>query len=210
MVTFIYRTTGAPVSTSGTLGSAPVGSNDQATFTTTPPQLPAGVVTVTADYSGDSNYAASKGSIIYFVDEECHTGAWPAQTTGYPPVVPGDPTGYYIGQSNGWWTVYMAHPGGNPVKFTGNVTTNTNAHILDVSALKNESTDSVTLKGDNEITFHLTVYKALDGVTFFAGCGSELTFTLNIRGAPAHGKDIYLGKPPTKGTISPDVFTRSS
>jgi hypothetical protein len=226
-VTFTYKTTGLPA-VNGTLGTAPVDANDEAQITTSAGDLPVvGVYTITATYSGDTNYTASHGSVIYDVDSPCDTGAWPDSTSGYPQVHPGSALGYYIGQSNGWWTLYTARPeGGKPganEKFTGRIVTNaaqptggeSGAGIMDISSTKNGPKDIVRLASSNVLTFTLYTHEALNGFTFFAGCGSKLTFNLKVgvHAAPAPVSEIFLGGNPnttTNPTANPVVFTRSS
>jgi hypothetical protein len=83
-----------------------VNGNSQATMVgTVPSGGPNGAITITAVYSGDPFNATSTAQITYYVLASCSEGQWPAATNGYPGVVAGSPTGYYIGQSNGWFTV---------------------------------------------------------------------------------------------------------
>jgi hypothetical protein len=214
-VTFTYYTVGlanqGPVT--GSLGSAPL-SGGEASLTTAPGTLPVGgpangSVTINATYIGDTNDAASNSSIPYYVLLGCTLGPWPSVSNGYPSILAGGPEGYYIGQSNGWYTVYMTQPTGGVVTFTGTVTTN--GLILDLSSLKNETRDKVTLEGSSEITFKMVNHGALDGFTFYAGCGSQLDFTLNIGKPPvaATKKQIFLGGNSTKSLTSGGVeFSR--
>ena len=201
---------------SGTLGSAPVNSGE-ATLSTMYPSNPCdaggpnnGSITVDATYIGDTNDAASISSIPYYVLVGCTLGPWPPISDGYPSILAGGPEGYYVGQSNGWYTLYMTQPTGDAVKFTGSVTTSNGSHtglILDVSSLKNETKDKVTLVGSDEITFKIVNHGDLDGFSFFAGCGNELRFTLDIgkTAAPATKKQIFIGadsaKSPTFGEV---------
>jgi hypothetical protein len=217
-VTFTYYSVGVanqgPIT--GTAGSAPL-VNGEATITTT--KLPAGgpqngSITLNATYNGDSFNSASNGLIEYFVLAGCALNAWPNSSEGYPTIQAGGPEGYYIGQSNGWYTVYVTHPTVGKVTFTGTVTIGpsgqdyTNGLILDLSSTKNEgSKDKVTLVGANELTFKMVNGGDLDGFTFYAGCGTELDFTLNI-GTPAvkaKRSQIFVGanstESPTKGKL---------
>ena len=212
-ITFTFYTVGLANCgpETGTLGSAPV-SSGEATLSTTYPTDPCdaggpnnGSVTINATYNGDTFNAASNGLIEYYVLAGCTLGSWPSSSSGYPSILAGGPEGYYIGQSNGWYTVYVTQPTGGIVNFGGTVTTD--GLILSLSSTKNEGHDKVTLDGSNEVTFKLVNHGDLDGFTFYAGCGSELTFTLNIGkpAAPAKRKQIFLGgsaaKSPTKGGV---------
>lgn len=209
-VSFSYLCSGSGCSSrSGTLGSSPIGSNDQASVTTSG-QLPVGVDTITATYSGDSNYSGSSGSVIYTVDATCNENPWPSETNGYPAVEASGPTGFYIGQSNGWWTVYTetdTNRGKGGTKFTGTVTTKS-ARFLDVSALKNESTDSVKLIGNNKIVFKFATHLSLDSFTFYVGCGNDVTFHLSISKIKAPPSEIFVGNPTTNPASNPVTYNR--
>jgi hypothetical protein len=221
-VTFSYYTVGVanqgPIT--GTAGSAPledVGGTMEASLTTN--KLPAGgpqngSITLNVTYNGDTNNAASNGLIEYYVLAGCSLGNWPSSSEGYPTIQAGGPEGYYIGQSNGWYTVYVTHPTIGKLTFSGTVTTGpsgqdyTDGLILDLSSTKNEGgKDRVTLIGSNELTFKMVSGGDLDGFTFYAGCGSELDFTLNI-GSPAvkaKRSQIFVGatgaESPNKGRL---------
>ncbi len=225
-VTFTYYTVGAANTgpQTGTVGSAPL-ENGEATITTN--VLPAGgpqngSITLNATYSGDPYNNASNGLIPYYVLSGCSLGAWPSTSEGYPSIVAGGPEGYYIGQSNGWYTLYVTHPtgGSRNVIFSGTVITGpsgyqyTDGLILDLSSTKDENySDKVTLVGSNKLTFKLVNGGDLDGFTFYAGCGSELDFTLNIGhkgGVPAKRNQIFIGSGSTKSTTAGAAdFTRN-
>jgi hypothetical protein len=214
-VTFFYKVIGdsnkiPPVN----IGSAPVsGSPEQATLTVAPGTLPTGVLNITAKYSGDPNYAASQGTVSYTVSATCDTGPWPTQTDGYPNVAIGGPMGLYIGQSNGWWTIYVQHPENVPthrVKFSGTVTTNPDHRLIDVTALKNEHGDYVKLNGDNKLSFNFVDIESLDGFSFFAACGNAITFSLNVAGVKAPVSDIFFGNPTSNSASNPVTFNRTS
>ena len=213
-VTFTYYTVGEANGgpQTGTLGSAPV-INGEATLTAGP--LPAGgpnngSITINATYNGDPFNAASNGLIEYFVLAGCHLGPWPSSSSGYPSILAGGPEGYYIGQSNGWYTLYATQPTGGVVNFSGTI--NTDGLILDLSSTKSEGKDKVTLVGASELTFKFVNHGALDGFTFYAGCGAQLSFTLNIGKppVPAKKKQIFIGGSSTKSTTKGGVsFTRT-
>jgi len=48
----------------------------------------------------------------------------------------------------------------------------------------------------------------LNGFEFYAGCGSALTFTLDIEGVPATKKQIHLGNPTKTSTTAGTVIFR--
>jgi hypothetical protein len=203
-VSFTWTKTNGGGATSGPVGtgSATLDGNSQAQITGT---LPAGgqngSITITAVYSGDAFNNTSTAQIIYWVLANCSEGQWPHATNGYPDVVAGSPTGYYIGQSNGWFTVTAVNPSATSVNFIGSI--KTNGLLLDVSSTKNELGDKVTLRGSTKIrfTFHDNGY--LDGISFYAGCGFQVTFDLNISGAPAPKNQIFLGNPTTHAKANP-------
>ena len=206
------RTSGGGGSHSGPVGSgsATLNGNGDATITG---YLPAGStdgsITINAAYNGDSLNAPSTAQTVYFVEADCYQGQWPAETDGLPTVTAGSPTGYYIGQSNGWWAVYATSPSTTLTKFTGSV--KTNGLILDVSSIKNEPTDIVALRGDNKIHYGLHDHGFLEGFEFYAGCGSNITFTLAIAGSPALKTQIHLGSQGSfHATSNPTEFFRNS
>ncbi|HXW33556.1 MAG TPA: cadherin-like domain-containing protein [Acidimicrobiales bacterium] len=217
-VTFTYTCPGSACSSSsGTLGTVPIDpSTDQATLTSTG-QLPVGADYVTATYGSDPNYSGSSGSVVYTVDASCNNAAWPASTNGYPATEASGPTGFYIGQSNGWWTVYTEQDAnrGPGTFFSGKITTTT-ARFLDVAALKNETNDYVKEIGNNEIEFRFQTELSLDAVTFFVGCGNDVKFTLWT--APATSKhpvnvkapvsEINIGNPTTNPASNPFTYNR--
>lgn len=170
--------------------------------------LPNGAVIISAAYGGDATFAAATGDTTDFIQAGCKTGAWPQQTEGYPAVFSYYPEGYYIGQVNGWWSIYATHPAdGKVVVFSGTV--KTNGDLIDLSAVKEEPTDVVTLKGGNKVIFTFKNHSLVDGLTFYAGCGSKLSFKTMIDGAKAPTAAANLGNP----TTNPDhslVFKRSS
>ncbi len=214
-VTFTYYTVGEANGgpQTGTLGTAPL-SGGQSTLTTASGALPAGgpdngSIIINATYNGDTSNAASNGLIEYFVFPGCTLGPWPSSTNGYPSIVAGGPEGYYIGQSNGWYTLYVTQPTTNIVTFSGSVATN--GLLLYLSSTKLEGKDFVTLHGSNNVTFKLFNHGDLDGFTFYAGCGSQLSFTLNIGKPPVPAKrgQIFIGANNTKSLSKGGVaFTR--
>jgi hypothetical protein len=170
--------------------------------------LPDGVVMITAAYSGDATFAAATSGTTDFVEAGCKTGAWPQQTEGYPEVFARYPEGFYIGQVNGWWSLYATHPyDGNAVFFSGTVKTNGN--LIDLSATKEEANDVVTLKGGDKVMFKFKNRSLLDGFTFYAGCGSKLSFKMMINGAKAPTAAANLGNPTTNPGHTL-IFKRSS
>lgn len=206
-VTFSYVCSGSGCSSSsGTLGTVAIDpSNDQAALTTSG-VLPVGVDSITATYSGDTAYGGSSGSVIYTVDASCNTNPWPSATSGYPSVQASGPTGFYIGQSNGWWSLYTTQDSGG-VKFSGTITT-ASARFLDVAGLKNERSDVVKLVGNNKITFKFFTHRSLDAVTFFVGCGHDVKFSLLVHGVKAPLSEIFVGNPTTYPASNPVTYNR--
>jgi hypothetical protein len=221
-VTFTYRVTGPGGHTDYVLGTSTLeglqAGTAVASITITanvpPPDvnggaaLPDGVVTIIAAYSGDATFAANSGSTTEIIDAGCHTGPWPGVTAGYPDVFPGYPQGYYLGQVNGWWSIYVAHPeDGSTVIFSGTV--KTDGGLLDVTATKNDPQDSITIRGSHKIFFRFVNHESLDGFTFYAGCGSKLAFNVAINGRKLPQADANLGNP-TSNPSHRLVFKRSS
>jgi hypothetical protein len=219
-VTFTWYRTGGKSGggpLTGTMGVAPLAQQSngyfEASFTTSNGDLEAGVVDgsirVTATYSGDANNGSSAGQIIYFVEATCDEGQWPAVSNGIPTVTStGTPEGYYIGQSNGWYTVYVAAAPTGATMFTGYI--KTNGLIIDLSATKNKKGDHFLLNGQRVVQYSINDKAHLDGFTFYAGCGSNISFNLKINGAPAPKSLIFLGPPTSNATKTPVVFKRTS
>jgi hypothetical protein len=180
-------------------------SDGEATYTTTANQLPPGgpdngSITIHATYNGDKAYAASNGLEIYYVEPTCSQSQW--NGNGYPNVVSGGETGYYIGQSNGWFTVYVTHNTGGEMKFTGSVTTYGNGLLLYVASTKNEGHDNIKLVGSTKVIFKLVNQGAIDGFTFYAGCGTKVKMDLNIGKKPAqwaNTSQMFIGNPTSAG-----------
>jgi hypothetical protein len=212
-VTFTFKVQG----TTGThpLGTASVDpSDDQANFTAPAGMLPVsvnngGVLTIIAKYGGDANYTASGAQIPYTMVTDCFTGPWPDETDGIFPVQVNSPSGFYIGQSNGLFELQVTHQG-KPFTdiFKGTITTN--ARIMDVTALKNETNDVVKLKGKHELQFSFHNQLSIDSVSFFVGCGSSVTFNLSINGVPAPTSEVNFGSGLNNPASNPVTFTRSS
>ena len=170
--------------------------------------LPDGTVVITAAYSGDATFAANTTTTSDLIEAGCHTGPWPQQTSGYPEVFARYPEGFYIGQVNGWWSLFATHPAdGQAVIFSGSI--KTTGQVLDVTTIKAESNDTVTLKGSTKILFDFRNRSLLDGVTFYAGCGAKLTFKTMINGTKATSAEANLGNP-TSNPSHHLVFKRSS
>jgi Bacterial Ig-like domain (group 3) len=195
------------------LGNAPVGANGLSFFTISG-GLNQNEYELVAVYSGDVNYASSTGSTSYLILNNCSTGQFPSQTQGNPIVHPNDRLGYYIGQSNGQWELFTSKPDHGPgnmdipgVLFTGTI--KTNGRFVNVAAVRNEGQDSVTEGGEHDITFHFRTHLSMDELTFFPVCGSWVSFTLSIEGAPATTTQIFLGNPASSPTGNPFQFMRS-
>ena len=211
-VTFAYYTVGLANGgpTSGVLGTAPL-NGSEATYTTSAGQLPLGgpangSITITASYSGDHSNRASRASIIYSVTASCPATSWSAASRGFPHVTVSGPEGYFIGQSNGWFTLYVTQPGPSIVDFTGTI--KSAGLILHLSSTKDDGRDYVKLQGSSTLKFRLVDHNDLDGFTFFAGCGSMITFRLSIAGTTAPSSEIFLGAYGGHPAQNPFVLSR--
>jgi hypothetical protein len=216
-VTFTYKNYGGQT-VSGTLGTATIDSDGNAQLTnvmlTVPKEPPINGDNqdyyITANYGGDANYPPSTAIIIFSVDAICTQSRWPANTTGFPKVVPGkSPQGYYIGQSNGLWSITtVTGPVRKPVTFEGDVLLE-GGRILNVTTTKNERSDTVDVEGNNLLDFKFTTILSLDSVSFYAGCGPTLTMALSTTGKYAGPTTIYLGTKATKMVTSTFTTKRS-
>jgi hypothetical protein len=211
-VTFAYYTLGLANGgpKSGVLGNSLLSGGD-ATYTTSAGQLPLGgaqngSITITASYGGDHSNRASRASIVYYEAASCPATSWPAASGGLPHVTVKGPQGYYIGQSNGWFTLYVTQPGPAKVDFTGTV--KSTGLILNLSSTKDEGKDYVKLQGSNTLKFRLVDHSDLDGFTFFTGCGSTITFDLSIGGVAATSSEIFLGATGGHPAQNPVLLTR--
>lgn len=211
-VTFAYYTLGQANGgpTSGVLGTS-VLNGGEATYTTSAGQLPFGgrangSITITASYSGDHFNRTSRASVIYNVTASCPATSWPAASGGFPYVTAKSPEGYYVGQSHGWFTLYVTQPGASTVDFTGTI--KSTGLILDLSSTKDEGQDYVKLQGSSTLKFRLVNHGDLDGFTFYAGCGSMITFRLSVAGLTAPSNEIFLGAASGHPAENPVVLTR--
>jgi hypothetical protein len=211
-ITFAYYTVGQANGgpTSGVLGSSSL-NGGEATYTTSAGHLPLGgpvngSITLTATYRGDHFNKASRASIIYYVTGSCPATSWSSASAGFPYVTARGPEGFYIGQSNGWFTLYVTQPGPQTVDFTGTI--ESTGLILDLSSTKDEVPDYVELQGSSILNFGLVDHSDLDGFTFFAGCGSTITFNLSIGGVTAPSSEIFLGAAGGHPAQNPFVLTR--
>ncbi len=209
-----YKTAGAKGGgpKSGSLGTSSL-SDGEATITTKN-QLPSstvdGSIRVTATYSGTSTAAASYSEISYFSLPKCSEAAWPSNVQGDPDVASNGsntPTGYYIGESDGWYQFYTSTVNA-PTNFTGTITSN--GLILDASALKDKSGQSFKVTGDDKLTYEFhDGANGLNGFSFYAGCGSSLRIRLTINGKAATTRQIFLGVNEHHGT-TPLVIKRAA
>ena len=135
----------------------------------------------------------------------CKVDAWPKKITGTPKSDPGSPSTYYIGEVNGAFTVFAAHPENNKdVNETGTITIGPKSSDVFLSNLrgkKNENTganlDSEHLVNQWTIQFSFHTFKSLDGLYFTASCGSTLSFSLKAD----NGTGTALKKPrPSRST----------
>lgn len=195
-VTFSWmKTNGAPRVQTGTIGTVPL-TNGSATITSTLPLGgQGGQLNITATYSGDAVNNTSYAQTIYYVIDGCHTGSWGPEVHGQTvPVADTSPEGYYIGDSNGFFTVYVVNNPNKKTKFTGSVSTD--GPLIDIAALKSEGQDWYTLrdtKTSSEIGFKMTDNGYVTGFTFFPACGHSLDFELQINGKNAKASQIFLG-----------------
>jgi hypothetical protein len=161
---------------------------------------------VTATYSGDANYADSSGTEIYLEDASCNVNPW--SVSGYPFVEPGSAEGFYIGQSQGAFTVAVAHTEhtAKSVKFQGTITAT--SRIINVTAVKNEEGDISKLNGENTLKFKFFNHESVDSVTFYVACGSQVKFNFMINGVKAPVSDIFVGSAAANPLANPLVYNR--
>jgi hypothetical protein len=195
---------------SGSFGTVAL-DGEYATMTTSHLDAAAvnGAEIVTATYNGDSNDGTSEGQIQYYVESSCAETAWPSETEGLPKVTSdgtNTPNGYYIGQSNGWFSVYVSEHAAAAVSFTGTI--GTPGLILDTSPTKDKAGDTFKVSGGNRLVFSMPTKAGLDGFQFFAGCGTTLTFTLDMGGKAASAKKIWLGTARNQAPSSPLTLHR--
>lgn len=194
------------------LGSATLDSNGQATFQILPGTLAPQEYELIASYEGDVNDGPSTGDTPYEILATCNLGQFDPSTQGIPAVHPDDAEGYYIGQSNAEWQLFTAkpdfththHSGGDV--FSGTITTD--GRFVNVASVRNEKQDRVTESTPNLIKFRLVTHLSVDEISFFSLCGSSVTFTLSINGAPATTTQIFVGNPASNPAANPVVETR--
>jgi Bacterial Ig domain len=196
-VTFTWtKTNGVPNTFTGTIGTSPVDASGNASVSgVLPVGGQGGDMTITATYSGDAFNKSSYADAVYYVIKGCYTGAFPANTNGQTvPLASTSPEGYYIGQSNGWFTLYVVNPSGTRTKFTGSVVSD--GPLIHNGLIKFEKGDKLTAKVGktfSEDHFLIVDHGFVTGFSWYAACGQYVSFTLDISGAPAKKKQIFLG-----------------
>jgi Bacterial Ig domain len=211
-VTFAWtKTNGVPNTITGTIAVVPLNASGNASVTSTLPiGGQGGDMSITATYTGDTSNNPSAASTVYYVLKTCYEGAWPGNTKGQTvPLANTSAEGYYIGQSNGWFTVYVVNHPATTTDFTGSVTTN--GLLLDTNTIKFSRGDRVSLKIGktySKTNFSLHDHGFVSGFSFYTGCGQYLAFDLEINGSPAKKKQIFLGSSDTNPTSVPMDITR--
>jgi hypothetical protein len=195
---------------SGSFGTVAL-NGEYATLTTSHLDAAAvnGAEIITATYNGDSNDGTSEGQIQYYVESSCAETVWPTETDGLPKLASNGtdtPNGYFIGQSNGWFSVYVSEHAASQVSFTGTI--GTPGLILDASPTKNKPGDSFKVSGGGKLVFTMQSRAGLDGFQFFAGCGTTLSFNLYMGGKPASSRRILLGSAKTQASSNPFTLHR--
>ena len=198
-VTFTWAVTnGIPETKTGTLGTEPLDSSGDASYAgTVPLGGQKGDITITATYSGDAFNNSSLAQTVYYDLASCSEAAWPADTDGQTvPLAKTSPTGYYIGQSNGWFTFYVVgNKPGHKTIFNGSIITN--GLLIDINTIKitqhQDHVDERIGSSYSKIRYYLQQHGYVSGVSFYAGCGTYLKFVLDIGGAPAKKSEIFLG-----------------
>jgi len=211
-VTFAWtKTNGVPNTVTGTIGTAPVDANGDASITSTlPVGGQGGDMSISATYSGDISNNPSSASTVYYVLKTCYEGAWPSETKGQTvPLANTSAEGYYIGQSNGWFTVYVVNTSGTTTDFTGSVTSG--GLLLDTDTIKFSRGDKVALKVGktySRTNFVMQDHGFVSGFSFYTGCGGYLAFDLEINGVAAKKKQIFLGNADVNPATVPVDITR--
>ncbi len=128
-----------------------------------------------------------------------------------PNVTAGMNQGFYIGANdNGAFSIEVTHVRLNPrvyYHFLGTVTTD--GTFDNVDPIKLEKGDTYSVSTDQHtLTFDFNNGGDVDGLSFVPTCGSTITFSLSIKGAPAAPSKINLGVPSTNPSTNPFTFTR--
>jgi len=192
-------------------------------FTYTPTTGFLGSDSFTYTLTDNLGFVSAPATVTINVSTSCNIKLWPKKIQGFPIVNPGSPAAFYIGEKGGHFSLYAAHPakGNKDTTETGTITIgpkNANVAVSNLVVRKGEDTptdhDTAKLINQWTITFSFDTFKSLDGLTFTASCGSQLTFNLKAdtgAGAPqkqAPAKQIHLGRPTTSPAKDPFTETR--
>jgi hypothetical protein len=175
------------------------------TYTTTAADLAAGKITDTATVAG---YAANGVPVAPSTATVTVPEDWPPAVTGVHQPAAHAAEGYYLGVTNGTWTLAVTHPGTGKLTFAGTITLNAGA-FRNLARVNLGTGDSAQVTRKT-LTFHVTDNGAVKGIKFATTpANTKITFTLNIGGHPATASQLFLGgKPAHPPSGSPLTFTR--
>jgi hypothetical protein len=68
--------------------------------------------------------------------------------------------------------------------------------------------DTVTVLGQETLSFHFDTFRSVDGVSFSPSCASSMKFDLQINGSEAATSTIFLGAAKAHPATNPFTLTR--
>lgn len=119
--------------------------------------------------------------------------AWGSRIEGRPASFEAGATGgYYIWHDDAGFHLRTTDPEGVESHFTGTLTTNGRFH--DVTLVRDEQHDQVTILGDGTIAFDVHTFSGVDGFDFQIAGGDRVTFDLQRDGRQISTDHIFLGE----------------
>lgn len=150
-------------------------------------KLDGSAIDVGSIYVGHNNSHPSSNPFTVYVN------AWGTDVQGVPSSLrPGGPVGYYIWSEDNLWHIRTTGPDMTSKSFTGTISTD--GTIKAIRLVRGDPGDSYSLPTPGEIDFTFTTRRGVDGLDFTIPDGTQLTFTLNLDGAPIDVALINLGR----------------
>ena len=190
--------------------------NLDGSFTYTPTAGFSGPDSFTYTLTDSDGNTSAPATVSLQVLANCNGNAWSVTGGTTPPPVQSK-EGFYIGENNNKWTLYTAHPGTQDVVFTGTLKLGPNLpngsiRFSGVTPHRNEDNpkdhDTITILGQETLSFHFDTFKSVDGLGFSPSCASSIKFDLQINGSEAATTTIFLGAAKSHPATNPFTLTR--
>ena len=192
--------------------------NADGSFTYTPNSGFSGLDSFTYTLTDSDGNTSAPATVTLQVLANCNVNPWPISGgTTAPPV--SAPTGIYIGQSGGTFTIYTTgvHKSNVDTVWTGTLTLSPNVpngdiRFSNVTPHRNEDNpkdhDTVTILGQETLSFHFDTFLSVDGVSFHPSCGSSMKVDLQLNGSEAPTTKVFLGGAKTHPATNPFTLSR--